>query len=283
MLDRQFVLNLANQIANFQQRNNGYLARQEIERLHSELCHDEKRLEPFGFKVYSQGDEDGIIEEICRRLKMTLGTFFEIGVENGLECNSLYLIHRGWKGCWIEGNQNYCDSIQKKFASIIPRRLQLFSKTVSVDNINLLIVEAGFDRNNLDFLSIDIDGNDIYLLECLEHFPKIICIEYNARFPGNLIKKQVYDPKRFWQETDYFGSSLSALCEAADKKGYRLVGTNITGTNAFFVRSDLVENLFCENCSPESLYNPPRYWLIFDHYRCVGHPPDFGPYADLTE
>ena len=157
MLDRQFVLNLANQIANFQQRNNGYLARQELERLHSELCHDEKRLEPFGFKVYSQGDEDGIIEEICRRLKMTLGTFFEIGVENGLECNSLYLIHRGWKGCWIERNQNYCDSIQKN-ASIIPRRLQLFSKTVSVDNINSLIVEAGFDRNiSIFYLSTSME------------------------------------------------------------------------------------------------------------------------------
>jgi len=142
MLDRQFVLNLANQIANFQQRNNGYLARQELERLHSELCHDEKRLEPFGFKVYSQGDEDGIIEEICRRLKMTLGTFFEIGVENGLECNSLYLIHRGWKGCWIEGNQNYCDFNPKKKCINYSKTAAAISKTVSVDNINSLIVEA---------------------------------------------------------------------------------------------------------------------------------------------
>jgi hypothetical protein len=73
-------------------RNGGYLARLEIERLLDRYRIDPKRLEPFGFKVYSQNDEDGIIEEIFRRLDVKIGTFCEIGVENGLECNTLYLI-----------------------------------------------------------------------------------------------------------------------------------------------------------------------------------------------
>ena len=53
-------------------RSNGYLARQEIERLLEPLRADPKRLEPFGFKVYSQNDEDGILEEIFRRLYSSL-------------------------------------------------------------------------------------------------------------------------------------------------------------------------------------------------------------------
>ena len=57
----------------------------------------------YGYRQRSQNDEDGIIEEIFRRLGIENGTFCEIGVENGLECNSLYLLHKGWRGVWVDG------------------------------------------------------------------------------------------------------------------------------------------------------------------------------------
>ena len=75
--------------------------------------------------------------------------------------------------------------------------------------------------------------------------------------------------------------SLRALTDVAEKKGYVLVGTNITGANAFFVRKELAEGLFTEIGQVDRLYNPPRYWLIADHYQYVGHPADFGSYVDL--
>ena len=78
------------------------------------------------------------------------------------------------------------------------------------------------------------------------------------------------------------GASLVAIAETARKKGYGLVGTNITGSNAFFVRDDLLGDSFCTNNSVEYLYNPPRYWLTFDGFAQIGHPPDFGPYTDLA-
>ncbi len=57
------------------------------------------------------------------------------------------------------------------------------------------------------------------------------------------------------------------------------MGTNITGANAYFVRNDLVHNKFVSDTSPEALYNPPRYYLMLDHYiDQVGHRADFGPY-----
>src|SRR4051812_17291338 len=106
------------------QRTNGYQARAEMERILEPLRSDPKRLEPHGFKVYSQSDEDGIIEEIFRRLGIERGRFVEIGVENGLECNSLYLIHKGWRGTWLEANQKHRPAIEEKFATILGRRLQ---------------------------------------------------------------------------------------------------------------------------------------------------------------
>ena len=118
-------------------------------------------------------------------------------------------------------------------------------------------------------------------MEALDIKAKVICIEYNAKFPGNISKKQVYDPSRYWQVTDYMGSSLQAISEIAAKKGYQLVGTNLTGSNAFFVQNELCGFLFCADSRTENLYNPARYHLIFDHYTNIGHRADFGPYVDL--
>lgn len=261
---------------------NGYLARAEIERLLAGYKADGKRLEPFGFKVYSQGDEDGVIEEIMTRLKIDKGVFLEIGVENGLECNSLYLLHKGWRGYWIEGNGAHKAFMEDKFGYVLKnKRLSIGFAMVSRENVNNICSQVKPADTEIDFLSIDIDGNDIYLFEALESRPKVVCIEYNAKFPANISKKQVYDPKRHWAGTDYMGSSLKALDEVGRKKGYRLVATNLTGANAFFVRSDLAGDLFTADDTPEYLHNPPRYYLIFDHYHHIGHRADFGPYVDL--
>ena len=51
-----------------------------------------------GFKVYSQADEDGIIEEIARRIGIENGYFIEIGCGDGRENNSHYLLLKGWRG-----------------------------------------------------------------------------------------------------------------------------------------------------------------------------------------
>ena len=272
-----------NIIASGLQRNSAYLARIEIEKIILEAQKkDALRLEPFGFKVYSQGDEDGIIEEIFRRLGVEQGMFLEIGVENGLECNTLYLLHKGWYGYWIEGNSSQRDPIVNKFKSLIDKkRLGVVFSLVYPENFSHIYDDLSFYEGGPDFVSIDIDGNDIYLLESLPCRPKVICIEYNAKFRPNISKRPVYDANNFWRGGDYMGSSLLAITEAADAMGYQLVATNVTGANAFYVRKDLVGNLFPEACSPVDLYNPPRYWLVFDHYYHIGHPADFGLYVDL--
>ncbi len=285
-----FFANQLNALNNTNKRTAGYLARMEYDRLIAPLKADPKRLEPYGFKVYSQGDEDGIIEEIARRINIDIRggggeaqkplSFVEIGVENGLECNSLYLLHKGWRGIWIEANPKQQEPIKNKFASLLNNgRLKLNDSFVTPENINELITVSGLNED-LDLLSIDIDGNDIYLLNALQIRPKIIVIEYNAKFPAHLDKRPVY-PAKPWRGTDFMGSSLKAITKVANDKGYQLVGTNILGTNAFFVRSDLAAGLFSEPATSEHLYNPPRYHIIWDAFNLVGHPADFGEYCDL--
>ena len=123
---------------------------------------------------------------------------------------------------------------------------------------------------------------DVYLFEALSCAPKVLCIEYNAKFPPSVSRRPVYSESYRWQGTDYMGCSLTALCESARAKGYTLVGTNLTGVNAFFVRNDLLGAVFDPDPRIEALYNPPRYYLITDHYsRQVGHRADFGPYVGM--
>jgi hypothetical protein len=96
---------------------------------------DKKRLETYGFKVYSQTDEDGIIQEIFHRIGQGPNTFVEFGVENGLETNTLKLLLDGWSGLWIEGSAQSVDQINAKFGDVISDgRLRVKAAFITRDN-----------------------------------------------------------------------------------------------------------------------------------------------------
>jgi hypothetical protein len=237
---------------------------------------DPKRLERYGFKVYSQNDEDGIIEQIFKRIGITSKTFVEFGVENGLENNTLRLLLEGWSGLWIESSEGHVGEINRKFSDVVANgRLRVIEAVVDRDNINTLI--GTYCNGEIDFLSIDIDGNDIYILEAIDVVnPRVIVVEYNGKFRPPLSVAQRYDPTHKWSGTDYGGASLAAITKVADRKGYNLVGCGIVGVNAFLVRKDLVKDKFQEPFTAVNHYQPARYflWQTF----ASGHSPDWGPY-----
>jgi hypothetical protein len=240
---------------------------------------DSKRLEKYGFKIYSQNDEDGIIQEIFNRIGATSKLFIEFGVENGLENNTLTLLLQGWRGLWLEGSDRFVLEITSKFQDVISTgRLQVRSAFIDRDNINNLI--GACFTGDIDLLSIDIDGNDIYILESLNVVrPRVIVIEYNAKFPPPINLAQRYNPGHKWRGTDYMGASLEAISKVAAAKGYSLVGCNVTGANAFLVRSDLLGDKFSAPFTAANHYQPARYFLTGTFY--VGHPPDWGPYETV--
>lgn len=104
-----------------------------------ERMQDPSALENYGFKVYSQNDEDGIIREIFKRIGTTNKIFIEFGVQNGLECNSHLLLFYGWRGLWIEGSDEYCNEIHMKFRPVIENgQLQIMNAFVTKENVNEL-------------------------------------------------------------------------------------------------------------------------------------------------
>lgn len=243
---------------------------------------DPLRLERYGFKCFSQNEEDGIIHEIFNRIGTTNRIFFEFGVDNGLECNTHLLLNQGWEGVWIDGSENNINFISRKFASaLVAGKLRVYQAFITRENINDVISQIKLPEE-IDLLSIDIDGNDYYVFESMENLrPRVVIIEYNAKFPPPIKWVMKYNPTFVWNGSSYFGASLTSMTILAEKKGYRLVGTNITGSNAFYVRDDLVEDKFFKPATPENLYNPPRYqystvWNAFP----TGHPSDFGEFEN---
>ena len=124
------------------------------------------------------------------------------------------------------------------------------------------MISSQINENEIDLLSVDIDGNDIHIfnsINCIS--PRVVVIEYNAKFPPPITYCMKYNQKYIWNGDDNFGASLKFLENEFDKKGYCLVGCNITGVNAFFVRKDLVTDKFLEPFSAEVHYEPARYYL----------------------
>jgi hypothetical protein len=212
-----------------------------------------------GFKVYSQADEDGIVEEITRRIGIDRGHFIEIGCGDGRENNSYYLLLKGWRGIWVDGDSENIAAIRASLP--LDGRLRLVEQIVTRDNVTTITVAVGSpDFGALDLLSVDVDGNDLAIAEAAIRAwsPKVVIGEYNAKFPYPMQQEVRYDPQHRWARDDYHGASLAAWVERL-KPNYRLVSCNLAGTNAFFVREDMAGKL--PTYAPSQLYQPARFHL----------------------
>lgn len=213
------------------------------------------------FKIYSQWGEDGIIQWLIHKIPIKNKTFIEFGVENYKESNTRFLmINDNWSGMVIDGDPENITYIKND--TIYWRHdLKAEAAFITRENINDLLALGEFDPD-LGLLSVDIDGNDYWVLEAINVVqPRIIVCEYNGVFGG---KEKIAIPyKADFYRTDahysnlYFGASLEALKYLCRKKGYTYVGTNSNGCNAFFVRDDLTDYL--DMASINTAYEPSRF------------------------
>lgn len=230
-----------------------------------ERYRDPSRLLAYGAQYWSQNYEDGMIAEIFCRVEPQAKTFLEIGVGDGSENNTTALLTRGWRGCWIESNPESCAAIRARLAKLpsLANRLKLREGLVSPANINELICELGVPEE-VDLFSLDIDQDTYHVWGALRGFkPRVVVVEYNGGFPPNQIWIHPYEPGRHWDGTQAFGASLKAFEILGSRLGYSLVGCDVIGANAFFVRHDLAGDRFASPFTAENHYEPPRYGLVY--------------------
>jgi hypothetical protein len=195
------------------------------------------------FRVSSQFGEDGIIEWLCQKIPGLPRSFIEFGVESFAEANTRFLIeNRGWRGLVMDGNEGYMRDLRDQ-ALYWRHDLTAVSAFITAENISALIGDNGF-AGEVGILSVDIDGNDYWVLDAIDCVnPVIIICEINGVF-GDLRAVTVpYRPD--FQRLDahysgqYFGCSLEAVRALCGRRGYSFIGTNSNGVNAFFVREGL--------------------------------------------
>lgn len=194
---------------------------------------------------YSQNGEDGIIEAIFRKIGTTNRYYAEFGGEDGLQCNTRYLMKKhGWQGVLFDGKPPAGSSVHQEF--------------ITAENIQDIFRKYKVPQN-LDLLSVDIDGNDYWVWKAItDYHPRVVVIEYNSMIPASEKKTIPYNPQFVWDGTDYYGASLGALESLGRQKGYRLIGTDRHGVNAFFVRAGLCEGNFIQRRFAE-LFHPPAF------------------------
>jgi hypothetical protein len=212
--------------------------------------------------VYSQNGEDGIICAILSRLPALDRWCVEFGAWDGIFLsNTRNLIeNQGYHGVLIEANKKSFAKLKENNKVISGVKvIKAFVGFSPQDGLDELLSATACPRD-FDFVSIDVDGNDIHIWRAIEHYrPKLVCIEYNPTIPTEVFFEQPADPKIHW------GSSLAALVQLGKEKDYELICAN--EFNAFFVTLELFSIFDLDNNCPAALRpkDAPRV-MIFSGY-----------------
>jgi len=199
--------------------------------------------------IYSQFGEDGLLEEIFRRIGTTNKECFEVGAADGKWfSNTRRLIDKGWRACLIEaGKDNWpeLDKLRGKNGTVIVHGLAEPSGTNSLDSILAL---SQFNTAP-DLGVIDVDGQDYYLWNgMLKYRPRVLVIEFNPYVEPGFIPDLGGEGQ----------AGLAALLSIAVSKGYFNVGT--TNTNAIFVVQSEREKFYDFPCEWADTNGNGRVW-----------------------
>jgi hypothetical protein len=132
---------------------------------------------------------------------------------------------------------------------------------VTPANVNILISEASAFMAGIDLLSLDLDGNDYWVLQAADLSEiKIIIVEYNPLFgsgtPLSVPEDDGFDRANKHFSRLYYGANLDAFVSLLGEKGFNFIGTNRVGNNAFFVSYQYRESIpFKPNPSDSCYYD----------------------------
>jgi hypothetical protein len=241
-------------------------------------------LSEYGFSCYSQTDEDGILLYIFSVIGVTNRRCVEICAGDGIQCNTANLIiNHGWNGLLVDGDR---ENVERgiRFYARSPRTCiyppTLLHAWITRDTVNSLLVSSGFS-GEIDLLSLDLDGVDYWIWEAITEIePRVVVLEY----------QDILGPERSWTVPyaddfvagqhsmtnampNFAGASLRAFVNLAKIKGYRLVGVNRYGFNAFFVRNDVGVDILPEISIEECFAHPKNLDGMRDRFPLVAEMP----------
>lgn len=193
------------------------------------------------FRLYSQNEEDGILLALLAATGTTDRRFVEIGCGGTGGNSAILAIELGWSGLMVDASTRAVKTAGALFQA--HPGVTVIKQEVAPAGINKLMKTNGM-TGEIDFLSIDVDGVDYWLLHSLAvTTARVLVMEYNAHFGPERAVTVPNAPRPDGAPKGYSGASIAALAALASTKGYRLVMCEDAGVNAFFVRADLAPHV----------------------------------------
>jgi hypothetical protein len=190
---------------------------------------------PPALRLFSNMEEDGIILWLLSAIGCKKGVFLDIGSNDCINSNCANLAFNfDWHGVFVDADKRLLDIGRRMYKLFKKQHLEFIQKTITRENIN--DISGHFDKGEIDFLNIDIDGDDYSIWEGSSTLsPKIVLIETKIEYGPHRIVVPANDSFA----PSEWGASLVSMTELAQRKGYVLVATNREGFNAFYLRHDV--------------------------------------------
>lgn len=187
---------------------------------------------------------------LFEELGIQQGLCVDIGAFDGMNySHTLELYRAGWRGLSVECQPDRFARLAQAYRSL--PQVALSRHQVTPASV-VQLLQAERIPYAFDFLSLDIDSYDYYVLAALlkVYRPSVICAEINEVIPLPIRFAVHYDPDlSFDLNNRFFGQSLAMLADLAQAHGYVVMKVNYQ--DVFLIDAELVSG---ESPSLESLY-----------------------------
>jgi hypothetical protein len=224
------------------------------------------KLPAVAFKVFSGNGQDGILLYLLTILGVEHHTIIDIGCGNGIGGNSANLIiNHGFDGLLIDGDRASIERgthFYSKLGLLYNNPPHFVNALLNKENVDSIISSWSYKNEvEVDVLSIDIDSIDLYILDAISCIlPRIIVLEFNNAWSPTDSKSVPYGGAFTREWVDgllYGGASLAAFNKILKAKGYRLIGCDSSGFDAYFI---LEGETFFPEVSVQSCYEQSKVW-----------------------
>src|ERR671919_782078 len=133
----------------------------------SRLNAKSKLLNQFASDVTSQCGEDGVIEKIFEIIGRRNKWCVEFGAWDVKHFSNVYNLiqNHGWNGVLIEGDRERFKELTQTYAGNVRAHpvCEIVGFDPDSDSLDHILASIPGCPNDIDFVSIDVDGNDYYI------------------------------------------------------------------------------------------------------------------------
>jgi len=203
----------------------------------------------------SQYNEEAIIDHIFNHIGVTNQYFVDLGAGaygTSNMSNTRKLKQAGWKGFGVDIRNKGEDWIIEKF--------------ITPSNI-LTILEEQNTPKEFDFLNLDIDSSDFWVLKQVlsVYSPRCICTEYNGTLVPDIPVVLKYEEGYTWDETNKYGYSFAAGKKLLEEHGYKII-YNMHNQNIFALKNELVKGFVFDVSAVQVQYHPENPQALWEVY-----------------